>query len=92
MADANILVENADLPGVRQAGQFNTKLPMNLIGAAATLTVAGNVTIGGTLSAGAESVTAQTITSASANAFAVGANGTTNPVLNVDARDRKSVV
>lgn len=84
MANSNTLVENSDLPGVKQAAQFNTKLPMKLIGAAATLTIDGNVTIAGTLSAGAESVTSQVITAASANAFSVGANGVTNPVLNVD--------
>ncbi len=90
MADAGILVENSDLPGVRQAQQFNTKLPMNLIGAAATITTAGNATIGGnltvtgTLSAGSEATTSQVITAASANAFTVGANGVTNPVFNVD--------
>jgi hypothetical protein len=46
MADANILLENSDLPGARQAGQLNTKLPVSLQGSAATLTVAGATTLG----------------------------------------------
>lgn len=51
------------------------------------LSVDGNVTIGGTTTlSGAVGLTgAQTVTSASASALAVGANGATNPVLQVDA-------
>jgi len=45
----------------------------------------GNVTITGTLTAGQEIIGAETITSTSANAFSVGRQGTTTPVLNVDA-------
>lgn len=43
----------------------------------------GNVTVDGTFSAATE--VAQVITSSSANAFAVGPNGTTNPSFNIDA-------
>lgn len=45
----------------------------------------GNVTITGTLTAGTEVQGAEVITSASANAFAVGKAGATNPAFNVDA-------
>lgn len=45
----------------------------------------GNVTIDGTLTSGAEVIGAEVITSTSANAFAVGPAGTTNPSFNVDA-------
>lgn len=44
----------------------------------------GNVTISGTLSAASESITSEIITTANANAFAVGPAGTTNPTFNVD--------
>lgn len=84
MANSNILVENSDLPGVRQAGQFNTKLPMSLQGTAANLSVGGNLVVTGTLSAGSETTTSQVITASSANAFTVGAAGTTNPAFNID--------
>lgn len=45
----------------------------------------GNVTVVGTLTAGQEVIGAETITSTSANAFAVGRQGATAPVLNIDA-------
>lgn len=49
-------------------------------------TFPGNVTVNGTFTAAGQGMEgAQTITSSSANALAVGANGTTNPVFNVDA-------
>jgi hypothetical protein len=48
MADANILLENSDLPGARQAGQLNTKLPLSLQGTAANLSVGGNLAVTGT--------------------------------------------
>lgn len=46
-----------------------------------------NVTLGGTLTVSGETAVsgASTITSTSANALAVGANGTTNPVLKINA-------
>ncbi len=51
------------------------------------LVVAGTATFTGTVNLSAATVTsgAQAITSASANALVVGANGATNPVFNVDA-------
>jgi hypothetical protein len=45
----------------------------------------GNVTIDGTLTSGAEVIGAEVITSTSANAFAVGPAGTTNPSFNVNS-------
>lgn len=46
------------------------------------LWVAGNLTVGGTTS-----FTSDVVTSNSANAFAVGPNGVTNPVFNIDASE-----
>lgn len=51
----------------------------------------GNVTIAGTLTAGSEVQGAEVVTSSSANAFAVGQNGITNPAFNVDASTASSV-
>lgn len=45
---------------------------------------AGNVTVQGTLNSAAESITSEIITTANANALAVGPAGTTNPTFNVD--------
>jgi len=45
----------------------------------------GNVTVIGTLTAGQEVISAETITSNSANALTVGRQGVTNPAFNVDA-------
>lgn len=71
---------------VREDGlNTNKNVNIGVNGATPNLTVAGNLTVTGTIAGGAESVTAQTITSASANAFAVGPNATTNPSFNVDA-------
>lgn len=66
---------------VRQQGGIYTVLPVTLAGTAANLTVGGTLSVtGATTLSGAINVT-----STSANAFTVGANGTTNPVLKVDA-------
>lgn len=63
---------------VKQNGvRLNANEPLVV---ASSATFSGAVTFSGSVSLGAE-----TITSASANAFAVGPNGTTNPVFNVDA-------
>lgn len=85
MANANLMIENSDCPGVKQAGQFNTRLPMNLVGTAATLTVAGAVTLPASTTIGGSSVSALgVVTATSANALTVGPAGTTNPSFNVD--------
>lgn len=67
---------------VRQDG-LNTDQNVN-IGVTGTpnLWVAGNLSVGGTTS-----FTSDVITSTSVNAFAVGANGTTNPVFNIDSSE-----
>lgn len=66
---------------VREDGlNTNKNVNIGINGATANLWVSGNITTGGTLGGGA-----QTITSSSANALAVGPNGTTNPTFNVDA-------
>lgn len=66
------------ISAVRQNGiRLNANEPLVVAGAA---TFSGAVTFSGSVSLGAE-----TITSASANAFTVGPNGTTNPVFNIDA-------
>lgn len=67
---------------VRQDG-LNTDQNVN-IGVTGTpnLWVAGNLSVGGTTS-----FTSDVITSTSANAFAVGPNGVTNPVFNIDASE-----
>lgn len=71
---------------VREDGlNTNKNVNIGVNGATPNLNVAGNLVVTGTIAGGAESVTAQTITSASANAFAVGPNGVTNPSFNVDA-------
>lgn len=67
--------QNVKLKGIQ------TKKP---ISTTSNMTVGGNLAVTGTLSAGSETTTSQVITAASANAFTVGANGTTNPTLNVD--------
>lgn len=69
------------VPAVRLQGGIYTNLPVTLNGTVANLSVGGTLTVtGATVQNGAFAVT-----SASANALAVGANGTTNPVLKVDA-------
>src|SRR5882762_5603760 len=65
---------------VRLQGGIYTNLPVTLNGTAANLTVGGNLTVTGTTN-----ITSDVITSAGANAFAVGPNGTTNPTFNIDA-------
>lgn len=66
---------------VREDGlNTNKNVNVGINGVTANLWVSGNITTGGTLGGGA-----QTITSTSANALAVGPNGTTNPTFNVDA-------
>lgn len=73
------------LPVIKQAG-LNTKKASNLAGVTidknGNVVVPGNLTISGTTFTDNE---ASTITSPSANALAVGPNGTTNPSLNIDA-------
>lgn len=65
---------------VREDGlNTNQNVNIGINGATANLWVSGTITVGGTESQGAT-----TITAASANAFAVGANGTTNPTFNVN--------
>jgi hypothetical protein len=84
---SNLLIEG---PGgvyqIKQQGGYNSLLPIATTGliTGGSGQINGNLTVTGTLSAGAESVTSQTITASSANAFTVGANGTTNPQFNVD--------
>ncbi len=74
----SILIEKV-LNEVLYAGGINSALPVDLSGAATVVLPAGT-TIGGS------SLTALgTITSSSAQAFAVGLNGLTNPAFNVDA-------
>lgn len=85
MANGNLLIENVDCPGVKQAGQFNTKLPVYLKGTAATLTVEGAVALpAGTTINGSSVAALGIVTATSANALTVGPAGTTNPALNVD--------
>lgn len=79
----NLYLEN-EVPSLKFARSLRTKLPMRLVGASNNHVIEGNLTVNGTLSAGAESVTSELLTVASANAFAVGANGLTNPAFNVD--------
>lgn len=72
----NLLVEKY-VTAIRLQGGYNSKLP---------ITTSGNLTVTGTTSLAATSQTgAETVTSNSANASAVGPNGTTNPSFNVDA-------
>lgn len=81
MAIGNIPIENY-VPVVKlNEGIYTEKT----IETTSNLIVAGNATITGTLTAGQEVIGAETITSTSANALAVGRNGATNPVFNVDA-------
>lgn len=73
---SSILIENV-LNEVRAAGGINTGMPIVATG---TVTLPAGTTIGGS------SVSALgVVTSISANALAVGRQGATNPVLNVDA-------
>lgn len=74
-------IENYN-PEVRQNKGLYTKL---------AAVFDGNVTVNGTLSAGTVTETSQAITSASANAFAVGLTGATNPAFNVDASTASQV-
>lgn len=75
---------------VKQDG-INTDKNVNIgvsSGVTPNLWVAGNVSIGGTLTTtGTGMEGAQVISAASANALAVGANGITNPVLNIDTSE-----
>lgn len=65
---------------VREDGlNTNKNVNIGINGSTPNLWVAGNLTVGGTTS-----ITSDVITAASANAFTVGANGTTNPQFNVD--------
>lgn len=82
-APGNLIAENYYNPYIRDNRGFNTNYPIKTSSDAVVggnLTVTGSITSGGTGMEGA-----QTITAASANALAVGANGTTNPTLNVDS-------
>lgn len=71
---------------IKLQGGYNSALPITTTGliTGGSGQINGNLTVTGTLSAGAETVTSQVITAAAANAFTVGANGTTNPTFNVD--------
>lgn len=69
------------LPGAKQARAIATDLPFTF---GQDVTFSGNVTVTGTLNAGAEVITSEIIASNSATAFAVGPNGSTNPGLLVD--------
>jgi hypothetical protein len=62
----------------------NKNVNIGINGATPNLWVAGNITVGGTISGGSDMSGAQTITATTAHALAVGQNGTTNPVFNVD--------
>src|ERR1039458_544018 len=75
----NNYIENY-VPAVRDSRGLITKLPVTLSGTAANLTVGGNLLVTGTTS-----FTSDVITAASANAFAVGRVGITNPTFNVDS-------
>lgn len=89
---SNLYIEKYQ-PVIRLTGGLKTKLPMTLSGTAATLAVGGTLTVTGAstftgavaFNGGTSSTGALTVTSTSANALAVGANGTTNPVLKIDA-------
>lgn len=89
---SSLYIENY-LPEVRLTGGIKTKKPVTLSGTSATLAVGGTLTVTGistftgaaTFNGGTVNSGALTITSASANALAVGANGTTNPVLKINA-------
>lgn len=71
---------------IKLQGGYNSALPITTTGliTGGSGQINGNLVVTGTLMAGSETTTSQVITAASANAFAVGANGTTNPAFNVD--------
>jgi hypothetical protein len=82
LANKNRLLEKY-VEVVRQDGlNTNKNVNIGINGATPNVWIAGNLSVGGTTS-----ITSDVITSTSANAFTVGANGTTNPVLNIDASE-----
>jgi hypothetical protein len=70
---------------VREDGlNTNKNVNIGINGSTPNVWIGGNLSVGGTISGDTGLTGAQTITAASANALAVGPNGTTNPTFNVN--------
>jgi hypothetical protein len=84
---SNFLIEGpGGLYQIKAQGGYNSALPITTTGAitGGSARINGNLVVTGSITGGSGAEGAQTITAASANALAVGANGTTNPAFNVD--------
>lgn len=81
----NLLIEKY-VPAIRLQAGYNSKLPITTTGkiTGGSGQINGNLIVSGTISSGGETSSALTITATSADALAVGSQGTTNPALQVD--------